>query len=279
MAKIFSAASWNIEHFKDDPTKARINRVVEFVKAQNPDVFGIFEVEGSTIFGALVDLMPDYIFQITEGVQTQEILVGVRKTLTAFITQRTEFRSGTTHMRPGQLVTITKGGETYCMLFLHFASGSDPRGMGLRDDMLERAFEFRKALDERAGGPLKAKYIFMGDLNTMGLEYPFDRDIEAAIELKKWDKYGTRVKIQMRRLTKTHDATWFNGSASSIPPSNLDHVFASKNLKFKKFVRPGDGGEALVSVRGWVDQSTDAKKDDWIKKFSDHSMLYFEIVT
>ena len=112
MAKVFSAASWNIEHFKDDPTNVRIDRVVEFVKTQNPDVFGIFEVEGSTIFNALVNKMPNYIFQITEGVQTQEILVGVRKTLTAFITQRTEFRSGTTHMRPGQLVTITKDNET-----------------------------------------------------------------------------------------------------------------------------------------------------------------------
>jgi endonuclease/exonuclease/phosphatase family metal-dependent hydrolase len=279
MAKVFSLLSWNVEHFKDDPTNVRVARIVDFVKAQNPDVFAILEVEGSTIFGALVDKMPNYIFQITEGEETQEILVGVKRTLTAFITQRTEFRSGTTHMRPGQLVTITKGTETYCILFLHFASGADARGMGLRDDMLERAFEFRKALDRRAGGDLLAKYIFMGDLNTMGLEYPFDRDIEPAIELKKWDKYGTRTRIQMRRLVKTHDATWFNGTTSSFAPANLDHVFASSNLKFRKFVRPGDGGEAHVSVRGWVNEPTDAKKDEWIKKFSDHSLIYIEIVT
>jgi hypothetical protein len=145
MAKVFSVASWNIEHFKDDPTNVRIDRVVEFVK--------------------------------------------------------------------------------------------------------------------------------------MGLEYPFDRNIEAAVELKKWDKYGTRAKIQMTRLAKTHDATWFNGSRSSLPPSNLDHVFASTNVKFKKFVRPIDGAPARVSVRGWVDQPTLAAQDDWIKKFSDHSMMFFEIVT
>jgi len=277
MPKVFSAASWNIEHFKDDPTAVRVNRVVDFMKAQDPDVFGIFEVEGATIFQALVDRMPNYTFQITEGVQTQEILVGVKKTLTAFITQKTEFRSGTTHMRPGQLVTVTKDGEGYALLFLHLASGSDPRGMGLRDDMLERAFDFRKVLDKASGGEGKARYMFLGDLNTMGLEYPFDRDIEAAIELKKWDKYGNRAKIQMRRLVKTHDASWFNGSTSSLPPSNLDHVYASTNINFKAFVRPSDGGEANVSVRGWVDQTTAAKKDDWIKKFSDHSLLYFEV--
>jgi hypothetical protein len=182
-------------------------------------------------------------------------------------------------MRPGQLVTVTKDGQGYALLFLHLASGSDPRGMGLRDDMLERAFEFRKVLDRAAGGEGKARYIFLGDLNTMGLEYPFKKDIESAFEIKKWDKYGTRAKIQMRRLVKTHDASWSNGSTSSIPPSSLDHVYASSNISFKTFVRPGDGGQAHVSVRGWVDEATAAKQDEWIKKYSDHSLLYFEVVS
>ncbi|MGZ8495755.1 MAG: hypothetical protein ACXWWP_07620, partial [Candidatus Binatia bacterium] len=83
-------ASWNVEHFKDDPT--RVDRVIDLVRAQNPDVFGLYEVEGATVFSALVDKMPNYTFQITEGVQTQEILVGISKPLTAFITQKTEFR-------------------------------------------------------------------------------------------------------------------------------------------------------------------------------------------
>ena len=278
MPKVFSVASWNIEHFKDDPSAARVNRVVDFVKDQNPDVFAIYEVEGATVFDALVARMPSYTFQITEGRQTQEILVGVKQSLTAFITQKTEFRSGTTHMRPGQLVAITKGGQNYALLFLHLASGSDPRGMGLRDDMLERAFEFRKVLDRAAGGDGKARYIFLGDLNTMGLQYPFDKDIQAEIELKKCDRYAGRAKIQMRRLVKTHDATWFNGSTSSLPPSNLDHVFASTNLDFKSFVHPADGANAQVVVRGWVDEGTDTKKDAWIGKYSDHSLLYFEVV-
>lgn len=277
MAKIFSVASWNVEHFRDDPSGLRVNRVVDFVADRNPDVFGLYEVEGAMVFDALTTKMPNYTFQITEGVQTQEILIGVRKNLTAFITQRTEFRSGTTHMRPGQLVTVVKNGHSCALLFLHLASGSDPRGMGLRDDMLERAFEFRKTLDKAAGGDGKARYIFLGDLNTMGLEYPFNRDIEAAIELQKWDRYANRAKIQMTRLVKTHDATWFNGSGSSLPPSNLDHVYASSNLKFKSFVRPSDGGQASVAVRGWVDEPTPAKKDAWIGRFSDHSMLFFEV--
>ena len=190
MAKLFSVASWNVEHFKDDPS--RIARVVDFVKAQNPDVFGLYEVEGAMVFDALVGRMPGYTFQITEGPETQEILVGVRKTLTAFITQKVEFRSGTTSMRPGQLVTITIDGTHYALLFLHLASGNDPRGMGLRDDMLERAFEFRRTLDKAAGGEGKARYMFLGDLNTMGMDYPFDRSIVPDIELRKWDRYAAQ---------------------------------------------------------------------------------------
>ena len=277
MAKVFSVASWNVEHFKDDPTGARVNRVVDFVRQQDPDVFGIYEVEGASVFKALTTRMPNYMFQITEGLQTQEILIGVRRTLTAFITQRTEFRAGTTHMRPGQLVTVTKNGVNYALLFLHLSSGSDPRGMGLRDDMLERAFEFRKVLDKAEGGDGKARYVFLGDLNTMGLSYPFGNDIAAAVELRKADRYGQRAKIQMTRLAKTHDATWFNGSGSSLPPSNLDHVYASTNLKFRSFVRPADGQSAAVAVRGWVDEPTPARQDAWIGRFSDHALLYFEV--
>jgi len=191
MAKPFSVASWNVEHFKDDPNGARVNRVVDFLSAQRPDVFGLYEVEGATIFDALVERMPNYTFQITEGLQTQEILVGVKRTLTAFITQKTEFRSGTTHMRPGQLVTITNNGRNYCLLFLHLSSGSHPRGMGLRDDMLEPAFDLRKVLDRVGGGDGRARYIFLGDVNAMGLEYPFNKNIEAEVELKKWDRYAS----------------------------------------------------------------------------------------
>lgn len=274
MAKLFSVASWNVEHFAMEP--ARVKRVISFLDTQRPDVFGLFEVEGATIFAELVAKMPDYTFQITEGPQTQEILVGVRKTLTAFITQKIEFKSGTTHMRPGQLVTVVRDGVNYGLLFLHLSSGDDPRGMGLRDDMLERAFDFRATLDKAEGGTGKARYLFLGDLNTMGLKYPFDRSIDATLELAKWDRYAKRAKVGMRRLPKTHDATWYNGSKSSLPPSNLDHVYATTNLRFKAFKR-ADGTDANVSVRGWAQETTDIAKDKWIANYSDHSLLYFEV--
>ena len=146
MAKAFSIASWNIEHFKGDPT--RTNRVMGYLKQQNPDVMGIYEVEGAAVFSEVTSQFPGYTFQITEGRQSQEILVGFKSNLSVFITQKLEFKAGTTHMRPGQLATITVDHVPYSILFLHLASSSEPRAFGLRDEMALRAIKFRKKLNE-----------------------------------------------------------------------------------------------------------------------------------
>jgi len=116
MAKAFSLASWNVEHFKGKPE--RVARVVEFLKAQHPDIFALFEVEGRTVFDDLVATLPGYQFHITEGPQTQEALVGVKRGLTAFFTQKIEFKSGNQYLRPGALLTLTIDGEHYSILFL-----------------------------------------------------------------------------------------------------------------------------------------------------------------
>lgn len=280
VAKHFSVASWNVEHFKGDGQDAgRVDRVVDFLAELDPDIFALYEVEGAKVFTALMTKMPGYTFQITEGDQTQEILVGVRRTITAFITQKIEFKSGTTHMRPGQLVTVTKDGKNTSILFLHVASGSDPRGMGLRDDMIQRAFKFRSNLDRASGGQGKARYLVVGDLNSMGLKYPFNKSISFDVELKKWDKEAAKQKVQMRRLTKTHPNSWSNGAGSSYPDSALDHVYASQNLTFKNFKRldPPDNQNCEVRVRGWVDAADSPGKSKWIGDYSDHCLLYFEL--
>ena len=271
MAKAFTIASWNVEHFKGKP--ARASRVIEFLRKQRPDVIGLYEVKGSKVFNTVTSKFPNYTFQITEGPQTQEVLVGVKSNLSVFMTQKITFKAGTTHMRPGLLTSITIAGKVYSVLFLHLASSTTPRGFGLRDDMAVRALKFRKTLNKAATNS-KANYLFLGDLNSMGLEYPYKGNISAAKELKRWDFRATFY--DMRRLSKTHDATFSNGSESSTPDSNLDHVYAGEHLKFKQFKRT-DGTKADVDVRGWVDKKTTAAKDKWINDFSDHSLLFLEV--
>jgi hypothetical protein len=269
MAKAFSLLSWNVEHFKDDPP--RVQRVADQIVAQDPDVFALYEVQGKDVFDALTAVMPGYTFHITEGPEVQEILVGVRGGISAFFTQRVAFQSGVSLMRPGALLTVTVAEASYAILFLHTASGDDPRGLGLRDDMLIRACDFRKTLDETTAAHGRANYLFLGDFNTMGMKYRYvaGHNLQPTDELAKLK--GEASRVGMRVLSKDVTATWSNGSTSSTPPSNLDHVVAADHLTFRQF----SGSE--VTVLGWPKESTPAAQDAWIKSYSDHGQLYLEV--
>jgi exonuclease III len=268
-AKAFSVLSWNVEHFKNAPD--RVAEVVKLIAAAKPDVFALYEVEGKDVFDELSARMPGYQFHITEGPQVQEILIGVRGGLSAFFTQKLEFKAGTTHMRPGALLTLTVDQEVYPILFLHLASGPDPRGWGLRDDMLERALDFRKTLQKAAKPEKQVNYLFLGDLNTMGLNYYLKKyNLPATVELDKADRHAKRRN--MRRLTKNAPHTWSNGSGSTYPDSDLDHVIAADHLVFKSF------SGVDVDVLGWAKETTTLAKDKWIRRYSDHTPLYFEVM-
>ncbi|MES9902802.1 MAG: endonuclease/exonuclease/phosphatase family protein [Sedimenticola sp.] len=268
MAKAFSLVTWNVEHFKGKPD--RTARVIDFLQAQKPDVFGLLEVEGKDVFDDLVARMPGYQFHITEGRQTQEVLVGVKRGMTAFFTQRVEFKSGNQYLRPGALLTLHVAGESYSILFLHTKSSTKPIGLGIRDDQFERAFKFkRKVLDKNAGGPGKANFIFLGDFNTMGMKYPYRQEVEVKWELKKLDRDAK--KVGMVRLEKNAPATWWNGPGSRYAPSDLDHVLASEHLRFKQF------SGAAIDVRGWPGLATEDEQDRWIGAYSDHGLLYVDV--
>lgn len=273
MAKAFSILSWNVEHFgaaaPGMPPKKPVGPIIDLIAKQNADVLAIYEVTGATVFHEVTTRMPTHSFHITEGPQTQETLIGVRKTLTAFFTQRVEFNSGVSVLRPGALLTITIDGVNYCLLFLHLKSLTDPRGFGLRDDQTERALKFRTVLNSASAGG-QANYIFMGDLNTMGMRVSFsDKDFSAEEEITRLKARCPSKKLTV--LEKSEPATFWPGSTSSLPPSNLDHVVASDHLKFRNF------GGVPVSVRGWPQELTDAKRDKWTAKFSDHAMLFMEL--
>lgn len=269
MAKAFSVVSWNVEHFGSQGVRGRAEDVVAKLSEQDPDVFALYEVEGREVFDALTSLMPGYTFHITEGPQTQEILVGVRSGLTAFFTQKTAFRSGVSLLRPGALLTLSVDGENYPLLFLHTKSGSDPRGLGLRDDMLTRAFDFARVLDRAAGPGRQSNFIFMGDFNIMGMEYTYvrERDILAEFELLKLRRGAGRRRMKV--LDKEREVTWWGGGA--LPESNLDFVVARRHMQFTKF------GEADVAVRGWPELDDEQARRDWVTRFSDHALLYFEV--
>lgn len=80
----------------------------------------------------------------------------------------------------------------------------------------------------------------------MGLKYPYSKSIDANTELRKADARAKQMDIV--RLDKTYPNTWRNGSTGKYNQSNLDHVYASDNLKFKSFSAI-DGSKAAIDVR------------------------------
>lgn len=275
MAKAFSVASWNVEHFgAQDKNKVKPNKdikpIIKFLADQQADVVAVYEVVGSIVYETIVAEMPDYHFHITEGPQTQEILVGAKKKFSSFFTQKLEFKSGQATLRPGALLTLNLDGSAYPLLFLHLKSLTVPKGFGLRDDMTERALKFRKTLDSAAGGAEKSNYLFLGDLNTMGMKLTFNpKDVSGPEEIERLRQRA--VSKRMILAEKNRPATFWPGSNSTIPQSDLDHVVAARHLSFKKF------GGADVDVRGWPSEPDDTSKDAWAAKFSDHALLYFEV--
>lgn len=262
--------SWNVEHFSGRAAGARADRVadvVELIRAEDPDVFALMEVEGAAVFLAFTQAFPGYSFSITEGPQVQEIMIGVRGGISAFVTQRNEFKRSNPHLRPGALLTVTSpGGEILSMLFAHLKSLPSPEGFGLRDAMLEKVRGLKGAIDRAVGGA--SRFILLGDLNTMGLNMTFsDSDMSGPQEIARVDRILAYRGLHQQ--PKTHDATFNNGSQSSYPPADLDHVYATDNLSFAN-----QGGGASVRVAGWAEA---ADPDAWIAQYSDHAPLIFKI--
>lgn len=275
MAKAFSVASWNIEHFgardknKSKPKKA-LEPILRFLRDNEADIMAIYEVRSHIVFLPLLKAFPNHQFHITEGPQSQEILVGVRRTLSAFVTQKLTFKSGQPELRPGMLVTPHVDGQFYPILFLHLKSMPDPKGFGLRDDMMRRAYDFRKTLNAMSEDG-RANYIFAGDLNTMGSDYiSKNKDISGEEEIKELSRRGKYKDMNL--LEKNFSATYVHINKSNVEmSSNLDHVVAAEHLAFRQF-----SGKS-VDVRGWPQEETVTKRKAWVNAHSDHALLYFEV--
>ena len=286
MNKVFSVASWNVEHFRNASSdKNRIQRVADFIAGADdgpdvvPDIFALYEVEGKEIFQDFMRKFPEHHFHLTEGKETQEIFVGVHRKLQSFSTQRLEFKTGREYQRPGLLLTIRIEEIDYSLLFLHIRSGKGTEDFGLRDAALKHAFNLKMALDKAAENT--GNFIFLGDLNTMGIDdpapYSKKLNLSATDEQQRIASWATRRKMTLLGKETTlingvdQEVTWYNGSPH-YTPTNLDHVVASNHLQ----IRSQSNQSATVTILGWPKLPED-KRDAWLAEYSDHALLYFEV--
>lgn len=267
MPKAFSVVSWNVEHFSGK--QARLDRIVSTLKKHNPDIIAIYEVKGEDVFTKMTDAFPTYSFHITEGPQVQEILIGVRGNMSAFFTQKVDFKGGNPRLRPGAILTVKKRNKAYTLLFLHTKSLPDPKGFGLRDYMLEKAIKLKNVIKKKI--QQEPNYIFLGDLNTMGMNYKYSKyDIPQEEELDRLKRFCKRHDLKV--LSKTHDETYGSFNRRVPLTSDLDHAVASEHLKFKSI----SGKDVLVE--GWCDEPTIEKKKKWTEEYSDHNLLFFTVM-
>jgi hypothetical protein len=257
----FELLCWNVEHF-DGMDPARLARVVKHVKKQKPDVFALLEMEGADVRQLMEDAFPTYDFFITDGAQTQEILVGCRRGVfdqKAF-TQKREFKEGNESLRPGALLSVRQGKVWTSMLFLHSDSGVTPGDFGNRAALFERVLGLQRALTARSGGD--PRLLVVGDLNTMGMYFPTDRkrDLRISAEAEIAALADAAAAGGMVLLPKDRPATWASSSKKLV--SNLDHVIATEAVRVV----------APVAVRGWQDLSGEPRQR-FLTETSDHCSL------
>jgi hypothetical protein len=177
------------------------------------------------------------------------------------------------------LLTIRVDTIDYSLLFLHIRSGTSTEDFGLRDAALLHAFNLKKALDKAAAK--SANFIFLGDLNTMGIDDPAPyskrMNLSATEEEQRIASWSKRREMSLlgKETTLVDDmakeVTWYNGS-KHYKPTNLDHVAVSNNL----LIRSQNNQPETITVLGWP-KLPQNHWNAWISAYSDHALLYFEV--
>jgi Endonuclease/Exonuclease/phosphatase family len=269
----FSVLSWNVESFRG--SAAQLGNVSAHIRSLNPDVFGLFEVENVNIVTLMRGHLPEHDYFLTDGPENKEILVGVRrgKFEQSVFTQKREFKAYNPTLRPGALLSVSLAGEFYNILFLHTDSGTEAPSFGNRNEMFDKIWKLKAALDKQAPNGA-SRFMVLGDMNTMGLQFPArkksDTRVSEADEIKALQDLAGKNGQSL--LPKEFDKTFNNGKLTS----NLDHVLATNNIAFGEFGQ-ASGQPFLVKVTGWQ-QLTGAARKKFIETISDHCSLYCEVL-
>lgn len=264
-----SVLFWNVHNLKDE---RHASLVVDHIQSSNPDLFCLAEVIGPRAYELIAKRFPEHNFYMSYGRQSQELLVGIRRSIPAFFTQKSEFQSGNAFLRPAVLLTLPLGEPPLNVLFVHLKSFAQPIDLGYRDDFFNRVFALKRTLDSLSDG--KAKFIVCGDMNFQGMHY-----LEKGL-IKPEDEFR-HVQNEagdngMLFLEKSKVATWKSDNRRG-GTEDLDHVVASSNIEF---VEVGDGRQVpyQVKVSGWNQFVAGSQEEKaFIETVSDHCSIGFEI--
>ena len=281
----FTFMVWNVEKFKAT-SAARIQAVADHIRQDDPDVFCLLEFMGKSsarrpsqkrdaVRTLISEHFPDYDFGLTDSKQRIEILVGWKSGVfdQVLYTQRREFDpSPNSTLRPGALLSLREAGETafHNLLFLHLDSGRDEQAFKNRASMFKHIAKLKTAIQAISVQRGDARFIAMGDLNTMGKSgTSTEPSVSALNEIAQMINRFNGAEMTV--LSKAFDRTFSNASGRLRAP--LDHVVASNDLKFELWTKPAiDNDPFEIDVRGWVDLEGAARRH-FIDNISDHCSL------
>lgn len=267
MNSIIKVLWWNVHNLKNADHAAR---VISHVKERDPDIFALGEVVGEAAYRLVAREFPEYNFYMTFGKQAQEMLIGVRRTMQAFFSQRTEFQSGNEFLRPAALVTISIGDPPLNILFVHLKSHTDPLSLGYRDDFLNRVGRLKNTLDTLSKGD--SRFVVCGDFNLQGMNYLQKRYIEPDDEfLHVQNELGD---IGILFVEPSNLSTWSGGKYQAT----LDYIATTTATQLNNL---GDQPkQAQIRLGGWPQYPIGSpERAEFIDSVSDHASLYFEIIT
>jgi len=270
----FSLLSWNVENFGGEDSDPE--PVARHVHEHVPDAFALFEISQLEPIGLIESFnrlerenigFESYQFALTQGTQSDEVLVGLRPGAfeQTIFTQKREFKVDNPYLRPGALVTLSAEGKLYNVLFLHLDSGTEKKDYKNRQVMWEKTWDLKDALDRKTESG-EARFVAMGDMNTMGWEPEITGEDEIRRLREEAQSHG------MRLLRKENQLTFNDGYGLT---SNLDHVLATDRVSFRK-LGTSDGEKYSIRVGGWNDREGESR-NQFIQSVADHSSLYCEV--
>jgi hypothetical protein len=274
----FSVMFWNVERYRGGGEQMAL--LHEDITAADPDILCLC---GITDKGSLRHLIREqlhgYDISVTDDYGRVELATAWRrgKFDQVIFTQRREFGSDESQLRPGSLVSVLVDGTEYHTLFLYTDGGTSYRDYQDRLDTYDKVWDLKTSLDEISSAPDGARLLVMGDMETVGKRrqgrYPA---VESETEIE--DLADQARSVGMRMLSKTHDATTIEVPGGDRPPvlMNLDHALATPNISFG--ILGGQTGvrSAEVRVSGWT-RLDDRTRDTYVDSISKHAPIYCEI--
>lgn len=282
----FSVMFWNIERFGGDPKRDsekhldRVKAVAAHIRKLEPDLLCLCEIDNEdedeyeVLRLSLTDELSEYDFAITDSIGNMELLIGWKRDTfeQVLFTQRYRFQVDRSYLRSGALTSVKFDNEFFSFLFLHTKAKKKASDYGYRQKMFRKIWGLKGKLDKVSGGDDRAKFVVMGDLNTMGRrKYKSRPAISAEQELKRLIKDAK--SNGMRMLPKTHEKTWRGRLWGRMRESNLDHVLATGNVSFESFQ-----DSKKVRVFGWNGLEKH-ERNKFIEDLSDHSALFCKVIS